>query len=180
VNQDELVARCLAGDGEAFRQVHDEHAGRIVVYFLRSGFSAADADDLRQEVFLRAFKSLGGFDPARGSLAAWLGAIARNTVRRHWQRASADGQLDPELAEAVLREEPPDHAARQEELESLRQCINRLPAELSRLVGLRYVEGLTTRGIAARANLPEATVRLRLAEARNLLADCLKAKGVLE
>lgn len=179
VEQESLIGRCLAGEAAAFRQMHDEQAGRVVAYFLRSGFSPADADDLRQEVFLRAFKSLRSFDDLRGSLGGWLAAIARNVARRHWQQSSMDGQFDAELAEETLRDPagPPDLTA-QEEIEALKGCIDKLPAEFARLVSLRYVDGLTTRGVAARIGWPEATVRLRLAEAKEMLTECLKKKGI--
>jgi DNA-directed RNA polymerase specialized sigma24 family protein len=55
-----------------------------------------------------------------------------------------------------------------------------LSPDVANLVRLRYVEARTTRGVGQAAGLPESTVRLRLAEARNLLERCLRGKGVLE
>ena len=65
-----------------------------------------------------------------------------------------------------------------EELAALRLCVDALPPDLARLVSLRYVEGLATRAIAETERMPEATVRLRLDEARAALERCLKSKGV--
>ena len=178
----QLVSRCLGGDAGAFEALYDAHAGRIAAYFSRSGFTHADADELVQETFTRAFRSLRTFDAARGRFAAWVATIARNVARRRWGRRTEPGNFDPELAENVLvgGDNPHTAAARQEEIEALRDCIARLPAELGRIVRLRYVEGRTTRGVAAAAAIPEATVRSRLAEAHRRLQRCLEGKGVLE
>lgn len=182
MNQDDsqLVKQCLGGDSSAQERLYARYARWLKVYFLRSGFAATEADDLLQEVFLRAFRALGGFDPARGSLSGWLAAIARNTARKHWRKRSRPDDLDPQLAEETLADPsaPPPGPEHAEELAALRDCIDRLGGKLGRYVRLRYVEGLTTRALADRVGVPEATVRLRLAEAKQRLAACLKTKGV--
>ncbi len=178
--ESDLAARCLDGDEAAFGALHAACAGRIKAYFLRAGFPVADADDLTQEVFVRAFKSLRTFDPARGAFRTWLAAIARNVARRQWGRRSAPEDFDPILAEDVFAVDTGPTAEADEEAAALSECIDALPAELGRVLHLRYVKGMTTRGIAAAAGIPEATVRLRLKETLSLLQGCLKAKGFLE
>jgi len=176
-----LVGRALSGQAEAYEGLWRAHAGRVTAYFLRSGFGQADADDLAQESFARAFRSLATFDPQKGPFGGWLSAIARNVARRYWSERKEADHFDAELADDVLGVEanPGMEAAAREEVEALRQCIAALPGELSRLVRLRYVDGRTTRGVAAAAEMPEATVRLRLGEAHEQLLRCLKGKGVL-
>ena len=178
----ERISRCLAGDASACEALYGRHARRVTAYFLRSGFARADADDLVQETFLRAFRSLQTFDAGKGAFGAWLSAIARNVARRRWAGRREPDSFDPEMAEAVLAggDNPGSVAAGREELDALRACIEQLPDELAAIVRLRYVEARTTRGVAAAAGIPEATVRLRLAEARERLARCLRSKGVLE
>ncbi|MBM4019028.1 MAG: RNA polymerase sigma factor [Planctomycetes bacterium] len=178
----ELIARCQAGDRAAMERLYQVHAGWVMAYLRRCGFGPADVDDLAQDVFVRLMKSLHTFDPRRGALVPWLATVARNVARRCWRGRPSPDHLDPEMAEAVLAAAE-DAAARpetREELRALRGCIEALPPDLARLVRLRYVEGMTTRGIADAARLPEATVRLRLDEARTLLEECLKSKGVGE
>ena len=178
----QLVSRCLAGDGPAQQELYGAHARRVAAYLFRSGFARADADDLLQETFARAFRSLHTFDASKGALAAWLATIARNVARRRWSRRPQPDHFDPELAGDVLEaaDNPGLAAADREEIDALRGCIEQLPAERARIVRLRYVEGRTTRGVAAGAGIPESTVRLRLAEAHGRLAQCLRSKGVLE
>lgn len=181
-DETDLVQRCRAGDDAAFGSLYHAFAGRVRAYFLRSGFSSrpADADDLTQETFVRAFRGLGSFDAGRGALGPWLAAIARNVARRHWGRRPQPDHADPELAEETLAllDSPGQAIESREELTGLADCIACLPGVLAEIVTLRYVQGLTTRGIAAAAGLAEATVRLRLAEIHRLLAECMQSKGL--
>jgi RNA polymerase sigma-70 factor (ECF subfamily) len=177
----ERAAGQSAGGAPDFETLYREHAGGVAAYFERSGFAAADADDLAQQTFVRAYRSLATFDPRRGTPAEWLAAIARNVARKAWRRRRDAGWFDPALAEDVLRapEDAADSPGAREEIRAVAECVEALPADLARVVRMRYVEGRTTRGIAEAVGLAEATVRLRLQEALDAVARCLRAKGVL-
>jgi RNA polymerase sigma-70 factor (ECF subfamily) len=170
-----------AGGPLDFDALYRTHVGRVVAYFERSGLAPADADDLAQQTFLRAFRGRATFDSARGSPQEWLAAIARNVARRHWRRRRDAGRFDPALAEDMWRApmDPADSPETREEVRAVAECVEALPPDLIRIVRLRYVEGRTTRGMAEEIGMAEATVRLRLKEAHDLVARCLKAKGVL-
>jgi len=178
----QLVQRCQRGDSSAYERLYALHAGRIGAYFRRSGFAGADAEDHMQETFANAFASLKTFDPGRGAFGAWLAAIARNVARKHFSRRPRPEHFDPELAEATFAAGGNPGLASQlrEEIEAVRGCVDALPEELAGIVRLRYVDGRTTRGIAAATGMPEATVRLRLDQARQSLQRCLREKGILE
>jgi RNA polymerase sigma-70 factor (ECF subfamily) len=182
VRDADIIARRRSGDESAFADLYAAHGGRVKAYLLRSGFEPADADDLLQETFLRVFKSLDRFDPARGAFAPWLGAIARNVARRQWRKRRQPENFDPQLAEEMFAsdENPSEQPQRQEAYDALEDCLAALDDQPANLIRLRYVDGLTTRGLAQQTNLPESTVRLRLAEARAALSRCLAAKGFLE
>lgn len=175
-----LIARCREADGAAFDALYARHAPRVMAYLLRSGFARCDADDLTQETFLRAYKSLETFDAERGTFGPWLGAVARNVARRHWSRRKQPEHFDPDLAEDIFacpggRAE--DLAMANEQCQAVRDCVESLPAELQQMVRLRYVEGRTTRGVGRALDMPEATVRLRLSGAHGMLRRCLREKG---
>ncbi len=177
----DLVARCLAGETNAFEALYTTHAGRVKGYFLRSGFTDGDAEDLTQQAFVRAYKSLRTFDAERGSFRTWLGAITRNVARRQWRKAPGADLLDPELAEVMFADDRSPHTDTEarEALGALDSCLGRLETDLSTMVQLRYVEGLTTRGMAERTGMPESTVRLRLGQAFEHLRRCMESKGFL-
>jgi len=167
------------GGASDFTYLYVTHAGWVKAYLRRCGFGPADADDLAQEAFLRVFRSLGTFDPARGRFSAWLATIVRNVARRQWRRRTAD-TFDPGMAEDLLavHENPAAEPESREETDALAACIAALPPELGRIVQLRYVDGFTTRAIAEATGMAEATVRLRLDEAKEMLEKCLRSKGI--
>ncbi len=176
------IRRALAGNPSGFEGLHAAHAGWVTAYLLRCGFAPQDAEDLAQETFIRAFRSLGTFDGAKGTFRGWLAAIVRNVARRHWARRPTENHFDPDLAAETLRD-PADvvgGAEAREETAALDECISRLPENLGELVRLRYVWAMTTRGIAEATGLAESTVRLRLDEAKGRLLGCLKSKGFME
>ncbi|MFW5798260.1 MAG: RNA polymerase sigma factor [Planctomycetota bacterium] len=176
-----LADAAASGDRGACRALYQRHAPRVKVYLLRSGFAAADADDLLQEIFLRVFRSIETYDPERGRFGTWLGAIARNAARKQWGRRRSETPVDPELAEAVFSDdgEPESTIEQFERDEAIRACIGALPEALGRIALLRYVEGYTTRAIAEESGIPESTVRLRIDQAHKQLEACLQSKGVL-
>ncbi len=178
----DLLDRCLRGDQRALEQFYRDNARAVMVYFLRNGFVQAQAEDLTQEVFIRATRSLKTYDASRGGLRNWLWTIARNTARREWSRRRGTVEQDLELAEAALsdRDGPGEALAATEETRAVAGCVQALRGELANLVRLRYVDGLTTRGMAQKTQTPEATVRARLAEAVRLIEKCLKNKGVFK
>ena len=175
----ELVARCLVGNHEAFEELYSAHGACVVTYFLRSGFGQADAQDLTQETFLRVYKSLTTYDGDRGSFRLWLAAIARNVARRQWSRRNGPENFDPELAEEIFTSGigVVDQVQVNEEIQAVQDCLAALPEGLQQIIRLLYVEGRTTRGIAAAMSMPEATVRLKLRGAHGMLQRCLKTKG---
>ncbi len=181
-NDAQLVQRCLAGEEAAFERLHADHAGRVLAYFARSGFGRHSAEDMTQETFIRAFRSLHTFDANRGRFRPWVAMIASNVARKYWSRRKQPENFDPELAEEMFSEmdNPGLDPVAAEEITAVRRCVDSLPGDLARIVRLRYVDARTTRGIAAEINLPESTVRLRLTEASDMLRKCLKDKGFIE
>jgi RNA polymerase sigma-70 factor (ECF subfamily) len=175
----DIIARCLDGEAAAFDELYAAHGGRVKAFLLRSGFSPTDADDQTQEVFLRVFKSLKTYDPQRGAFRPWLGAVVRNVARRQWSKRKQPENFDPQLAMQMFAAPPEESPAEIEQRNALRQAIRRLDDEHARVVRLRYVEGLTTRAIGERLDMPESTVRLRLGEARSRLAVEIKSMGFL-
>ncbi|MBL7220634.1 MAG: sigma-70 family RNA polymerase sigma factor [Phycisphaerae bacterium] len=180
--EQQLISRSLAGEESACRQLYQGYAGMVAGYFRRSGFDRSLAADLTQETFVRVFGSLGGYDQARGAFGAWLSAIARNVARKYWRRRTATNTFDPELADAMfaIPAEASSTPEQREEMSAVADCVARLDKRLGELIRLRYVRGMTTRGIASEAGMPESTVRSRLGEALDCIARCLQGKGIVQ
>ena len=178
-----LVAGSAAGDQEAFHDLVRRHEGRIFNFMRMSTGGDAEAEDLAQEVFIRAFRALKGFR-GESSFKTWLYAIAANVVRTHLTRKSR-WQLVRTMWTGGGRDEDvdvePEPDARVDSVEQTlvrRDAIDRALATLSpdlRLViTLRDVEGLDYREIAAALGVPIGTVESRLFRARQRLRPLLE------
>ncbi len=113
---------------------------------------------------------------------AWLSAIAHNVARKYWRRRAVENTFDPELADAMfaIPAEASSSPEQREENAAVADCVSRLDQQLGELVRMRYVRGMTTRGIAAEVQMPESTVRSRLSEALDGVARCLQEKGIVQ
>src|SRR6187455_868590 len=82
-----LIRQTLAGNREAFRLVVLRYQRPLFRFLGLLGFRGARAEDVAQEAFLRAFKALGSFDPARAAFSTWLFTIARRIAISEWRRS---------------------------------------------------------------------------------------------
>jgi RNA polymerase sigma-70 factor, ECF subfamily len=133
----------------------------------------ADAEDLAQESFLRAFKFFGGFHG--GNSRAWLLTIVRNTCYTWLQQKRAHEPLttfDEELHSAQ-EANPETILLESVDRQMLRQALEELPVEFREVVILRELEGLSYKEIAGIVDVPVGTVMSRLARARKRLQLCL-------
>jgi RNA polymerase sigma-70 factor, ECF subfamily len=184
VDDDRLLDRMRQGDERAFAELFARHQGRVFRYAAHM-CGAAAADDVVQEVFLALLRRPGMFDPARGSLAAYLLGIARHHVSR---RLAAEGGLqarpidDVERVDADVRAAgqagpaatPLDALARAELIERVRTAIRHLPPVFREVVVLCELNELDYASAAAVIGCPVGTVRSRLHRARGLLTSALE------
>ena len=138
----------------------------------------ADAEDVVQEAYLRAFKSFDGF--RGGDSRAWMLRIVRNTAYT-WLQQNRTRELATEFDEDIHRVEsdnPEMMLIESVDKELLKKTLEELPAEFREIVILRELEGLSYKEIAAIADIPMGTVMSRLARARKqlqlFLINCLK------
>lgn len=169
-----LVDAAAAGSREAFDELVRRHQAAIVglARVLTSG--RGDAEDLAQEVFVRAWKSLRTF---RGNSAfrTWLHRVAINVVRSSQSRTGRLLQIFTgsagEAPDVPSRDEPVDAAlARRQVIE---QALTALPEELRVAVTLRDLQGLDYREIADLLGVPIGTVESRIFRARQRLKPLL-------
>lgn len=181
-----LVERCLSGDEAAWEDLVRNHTRRVYSICYRFTNSAADAQDITQEVFLRVFRTLKSFRSSEGTFTVWLGRLTRNLLIDHYRRSKADRVTDSiEEKLGVLEERvSPDGRAdavlsSREASEVLQAALEKLSPELRETVILRDLEGLEYREIAAILNVPEGTVKSRLNRGRAELAKILRRQRVL-
>jgi RNA polymerase sigma-70 factor (ECF subfamily) len=173
--------RARVRDPASFEEVFDEYHAAIWRYLARLR-GATLADDLAGEVFVAAFKGRERFDPARGSLRAWLYGIASNVARtqarKEHRRRGATERAAVGAVEAVSPIDTAiDDLASQDQLQRVRAALGHLPAADRELVVLYAWEELSYEEIAAVLEIKVGTVKSRLARARARLRELVASSG---
>lgn len=181
----ELVERLKAGDQAAYAQLVEAHAGRVYRLALRMMGNEADAEDVLQETFLSAFRSIDRFE-SRSSLSTWLYRIASNAAlmrlrRKEPEKVSVDEPVELDDGETIPRQLfdfcclPEEDLMREEARAEMARAIDELPATLRSVFVLRDIEGLSTEETAQALDLSISAVKSRLMRARLKLRERLGA-----
>lgn len=182
----ELLRSMLAGDEDALALLYRRRQGNVYRFALQMSGSKSIAEDVTQEVFLFLMREGHVFDPARGSLSAFLLGVARNHVLRRLRvdqlltPIGEDGDDEQTFVPSTSDLRPLDDLARAETIELVRKAVLSLPAKyrevvvLCELQDVSYVEAAEVLGCAI------GTVRSRLHRARALLLAKLRPAEQLE
>jgi RNA polymerase sigma-70 factor, ECF subfamily len=165
----ELARRARAGEREAFETLVGRHADRLYGVVLRFCRNADEAEEVTQETFLRAWRSLHRFE-GRSQFFTWLYRIGINEAKRRYERRgpqAATGSLDDAGVEiADWRDAPERRAESRDLVRALERAIADLPPDLRLPLILRDIEGLSTTEAAEVMELGEAAFKSRLHRAR--------------
>ncbi len=164
---DLLLQGCLANKRKAQEDLYRQFYGFAMSIALRYSRDEHDAADIMSHAFVKIFKSIHSFDPAKGSLHAWIKRIVVNEGLDHIKSRSRFSQ-DVEL-ETVP--EPPINNTVLEEMgaEEIMNLIKRLPPATHAVFVLYAIEGYNHREIAERLQISEGTSKWHLSEARKTL-----------
>lgn len=164
----ELVARAATGSAEAFEELIRLHSPRVYRMLVRVVGNVADAEDVVQETFLKAWRALPGFR-GEARFSTWLYRIAMNEANRRlaWAAQRATLPIDDVVLEVPdLREGPAALAEAAEVEEQLERSIAELPPHYRAAVVLRDVEGLTNEEAAEVLGLDVRNFKSRLHRGR--------------
>lgn len=175
------MAEALAGSQSAFEQIVRRFQRPIVSLIARMTGDRAQAEDLAQDAFVKAFRSLAAFDTTR-RLSSWLFRIAHNTaidaLRRPRPALVSIDHEGPRKAAALPPVPPaPDPVERRALGHALESALLQLRPEYRAAVVLRYDEGLSFEEIGHILGLPEVTARSHVHRARKELTEHLTASG---
>lgn len=155
----ELRERIRRGDADAFGSLYCIYAPRLEIFLRHVLQDRQAAQDVTQETFARMWERPNGFDPARGTLRAYLFGAGRKRAAEWWRKRGAQV--------AALEN---DSCARSAEAAALvSDALARLPEEQRSLLWLREVEGHSYEELATILDVPIGTVRSRLFTAREEL-----------
>jgi RNA polymerase sigma-70 factor (ECF subfamily) len=181
-----LAARARAGSEEAFRELVLRFERPVFGLILRMVRDPSTAEELAQDVFVKAYRRLDTYDPER-RFGSWLFKIAHNTTVDHLRRSAPElvpleggdeerGDLAAVLADRAVPS--PEAAAERGDLaRDLERAIATLRPEYREAVVLRHQEELSYEEISAAMGLPLGTIKTHLHRARKELAAHLRARG---
>jgi RNA polymerase sigma-70 factor, ECF subfamily len=175
------VAEALAGSQQAFEQIVRRYQRPVLSLLVRLTGDQALAEDLAQETFVKAFRSLAAFDTTR-RLSSWLFRIAHNTGIDALRRTrTARAGPAPASIDEPGRDLPSTPAADPVEQRALGRALQdalaRLRPDQRTAVVLRYDEGLPFDEIGRVLGIPETTARSHVHRARKELARLLTEAG---
>lgn len=179
----ELVASAQAGDASAFGELirrHQQRVQRLAVHMVRD---RADADDVTQETFVRAYRALSKFD-GRSEVYTWFYRITVNlSLNRLRARKSArarhtdDPRLDGVVDARPATESPAKSAERRQLYDALTSGIDELSDTLRTTLILVCIDGRSHEDVAQILGAPEGTIAWRVHEARRKLKAFMEARG---
>lgn len=148
-------------DKAAFAALFDYFAPRLKGFIMRNGTSAAQAEEIVQDVMLTVWRKASMFDPHRAQVSAWIYQIARN---RHIDIQRKESRPVPE----ELHEDPelePDAnqiLGLEQEAEKLKQALSHLSADQRDVIEKAYMGDLTHQEISKQTGLPLGTIKSRI------------------
>jgi RNA polymerase sigma-70 factor, ECF subfamily len=175
-----IVGQALTGSQAAYRELVRRYQGPVLNLVAQMIRERSEAEDLTQEVFVKAFARLGTYDTTR-RFASWVFKIAHNHTIDHLRRArpetwSLSADEHPELPAAAMAS-PLELVERTALADDLDAAVQRLRVEYREAIQLRYREDLSLEEIADVLAVPEGTVKTYLHRARKELAAEMVARG---
>jgi RNA polymerase sigma-70 factor (ECF subfamily) len=155
-NERELVERARAGETEAFGELVERNANLLVCLLRSLTGEISSAEDLAQETFVRAFRSIGTLkDPEH--FRAWLCGIARHIAADHLRQRTSRPQNIPLNPEHAAHPSANDDSLQR--FEQIWSRLEELPEDQRQAVALKYSQDLSYQEIAEIMNVPPSTVR---------------------
>ncbi len=173
-----LVDRAKAGDQHAFSELVRRYRRRILALALHLTGNESDAEDITQEVFLKAYRALGSFE-GRSQFFTWIYRMAVNrslNAKRDRSRRRESTLDDPRIRRAVAVDACGDPARAAELRQTYRRlltALDRLPAKMRTSVVLVILQGFNHAEVAVIQKCSPGTVAWRIHEARKRLRKSL-------
>jgi len=172
-----LVQKAIGHDTEAFGKLYDMHVDRVYrnIYY-RVG-NEADAEDLTQQVFLKAWQAIGKYKTMASPFIAWLMTISHNLVIDFYRARKDRVYLEAEVLADDSVPSPERAAEASVEQQRLRRAILQLGGDEQQVVILRLIEGFEFTEIASLLKKREGNIRVILHRALVKLRSILEKEG---
>lgn len=161
-----LIGRIKRKDQEAMVTLHARYADLLYSIAYRVLNETSGAEEIVQDVFMKAWQNAAQFDAQRGPVIAWLIGITRHLaidqLRQRGRQIETTGDRSLEDSEELTGFNLPDDWQDRERVNSLRFALQDLPAEQRQVIELSYFGGMSQSDIAQYLALPLGTVKTRM------------------
>jgi RNA polymerase sigma-70 factor, ECF subfamily len=178
-----LLEASRKGSTQAFAVIVRQYQSRVRAYLARYVRDRDAVEDLAQDTFLQAYRSLSTYR-AESSLGVWLIGIARNVAlmhvrdqarRRHRDNEVLQSALGKWLADAIDRDAS-RLSDREQTLTALEKCLDELPEHSSALVESYYFKGRSATEMAREQGKKESAIGMMLLRIREILGRCIRTR----
>jgi RNA polymerase sigma-70 factor (ECF subfamily) len=189
VKEADCIAKAQDGSVEAFTRLLEEHQGRVRAFLARFVGDAFLADDLAQDTFFAAYRSLRDYDPSEAPLGTWLLGIARHRALSHLRAEARRHARESDALDATMARCWAEHLEscgaalldrEDRRITALEECLESLPPRSSSLVTEHYYRGVKAAELAGRLGRTESLVRTTLLRVRQALRRCVEGRLSLE
>jgi len=162
LGEDTLVQRAIGHDADAFGKLYDMHVDRVYRHIYYRVANKTDAEDLTQQVFVKAWEAIGRYKKTASPFVAWLMTISHNLVVDFYRTKKDRAYLEVEVLADGSASNPEQAAEAGFEQQRLRRAILQLGGDEQKVVMLRFIEGFEFAEIASLLSKKEGNVRVIL------------------
>ena len=159
---DELIDKAIVGDGDAFGRLYDMHVDRVYRHIYYRVSNNADAEDLTQQVFIKAWQAIGRYKKTASPFLAWLIKISHNLVIDFYRSKKSEAYIDFDIVATKPEADPAHLAEAQFNRQEIRQAINKLHGDQQQVILMRFIEDFSYTEIAAALGKSEGAIRVIL------------------
>jgi RNA polymerase sigma-70 factor (ECF subfamily) len=177
MNIREQLDRIRQGDRQAFAEIVTHYQRPLFGYLGRMLLDTAQAEEVAQETFLRAWSKLAQFDPDVAAFSTWLFTIAKNLALHELGRASHRNEsstLDDVAEQACERRQPDAELTHKQQQQRLQAALHQLSLAERSALALAYIHEIDLAGVARIEACSVATIKVRLHRAKAKLKQLLE------
>jgi RNA polymerase sigma-70 factor (ECF subfamily) len=169
-----LVLRAISRDANAFGKLYDMYVDRVYRHVYYRVGNVADAEDLTQRVFLKAWQAIDRYKRRASPFLAWLMTISHNLVVDFYRTKKDKAYLEADVTANDLTSSPERIAETRFDQQQLRRAILQLRGEQQQVVLMRFIEGFEFKEIASLLGKSEGAIRVMLHRALARLQQILE------
>jgi len=171
----DLVERAKKGEPEAFEQLYEAYFNRVYRYVVLKVGSRVDAEDLTQQVFLKALESIESFRWRGVPFSSWLYRIAHNQVVDYYRKKSREKVVSLDEARTPSPDDPAELAEQKLRMEQLAEACGQLSEMQREVISLRFAGGLSVAETAKTMGKSEGAAKVLQHEALKNLRRILSS-----